>query len=119
MAAVSFDHRYPLLTLADARRSLRLAMHDHHASVLNDSQYKRIRQRLEAAIRRLTATRNIFIVFVDHLGVPSTFTAYRGDNGNIVVYETRAEAEAAAAELTAANKNPNISFTITEFEPTD
>jgi len=45
--------------------------------------------------------------------------AYRGDNGNIVVYETRAKAEAAAAELAATNKNPNISFTVTEFEPTD
>jgi len=42
----------------------------------------------------------------------------RGNNGN-VVYETRAEAEAAAAKLAAANKNPNISFTVTEFEPTD
>jgi hypothetical protein len=40
-----------------------------------------------------------------------------GDNGNIVVYETRAEAEVAAAELAAANKNPNISFTV--IEPTD
>jgi hypothetical protein len=29
----------------------------------------------------------------------------------------RAEAEAAAAKLAAANKNPNISFTVTEFEP--
>jgi len=29
------------------------------------------------------------------------------------------EAEAAATELAAANKNPNISFTVTEFEPTD
>src|SRR5262249_7758694 len=43
----------------------------------------------------------------------------RTNNGNIVVYETRAEAEAAAAKLAAANKNPNISFTVTEFEPTD
>jgi hypothetical protein len=62
---------------------------------------------------------NIFNVFVRHLDVPGTCKAYRGDNGNIVVYETRAEAEAAAAELAAANKNPNISFTVTEFEPTD
>ena len=45
--------------------------------------------------------------------------AYRNDNGNIVVYQTRAEAEAAAAEFAAANKNPNISFTVIEFEPTD
>ena len=62
---------------------------------------------------------NIFNVFVRHLDVPCTCKAYRGDNGNIVVYETRAEAEAAAVELAAANKNPNISFTVTEFEPTD
>jgi len=42
---------------------------------------------------------NIFNVFVRHLDVPGTSNAYRDDNGNIVVYETRAEAEAAAAEL--------------------
>ena len=51
--------------------------------------------------------------------MPGTFNAYRGNNGNILVYETRAEAEAAAAELAAANKNSNISFTVAEFEPTD
>jgi hypothetical protein len=62
---------------------------------------------------------NIFNVFVPHLDVPVTCNAYRCNNGNIVVYETRAEAEAAAAKLADANKNPNISFTITEFEPTD
>jgi len=61
---------------------------------------------------------NIFNVFVRHLDVPGT-NAYRGNNGNIVVYETRAEAEAVAAKLAAANKNLNISFTVTEFEPTD
>ena len=61
---------------------------------------------------------NIFNVFVRHLDVPGT-NAYRGNNGNIVVYETRAEVEAVAAKLAAANKNPNISFTVTEFEPTD
>jgi len=33
--------------------------------------------------------------------------------------ELRAEADAAAAELTAANKRPNISFAVTAFEPTD
>ena len=62
---------------------------------------------------------NIFNVFVRHSDVPAASRAYRGDNGNIVVYETRAEAVAAAARLTATNKNPNISFTVTEFEPTD
>jgi hypothetical protein len=30
-----------------------------------------------------------------------------------------AEAEATAAKLAAANKNPKVSFTVTEFEPTD
>ena len=43
----------------------------------------------------------------------------RTNNGNIVVYATRAEAEAAPAKLAAANKNRNISFTVTKFEPTD
>ena len=62
---------------------------------------------------------NIFNVFVRHVDVPGTSNAYRGNNGNIVVYESRAEAEAVAAKLAAANKNPNISFTVTEFEPTD
>ena len=61
---------------------------------------------------------NIFNVFVRHLDVPGT-NAYRGNNGNIVVYETRAEVEAVAAKLAAANKDLNISFTVTEFEPTD
>jgi hypothetical protein len=62
---------------------------------------------------------NIFSVFVRHLDVPGACNAYRGNNGNIVVYESRAEAEAAAAKLAVANKDPNISFTVTEFEPTD
>ena len=61
---------------------------------------------------------NIYNVFVRHLDVPGT-NAYRGNNGNIVVYETRAEVEAVAAKLAAANKDLNISFTVTEFEPTD
>ena len=61
---------------------------------------------------------NIFNVFVRHLDVPGT-NAYRGNNGNTVVYETRAEVEAVAAKLAAANKDLNISFTVTEFEPTD
>jgi hypothetical protein len=62
---------------------------------------------------------NIFNIFIRHLDVPGKSRGYRGDNGNIVVYETRAEAEAVAAELTAANKNPNIFFTVAEFEATD
>jgi hypothetical protein len=43
--------------------------------------------------------------------------AYRGDDGKVVVYDSRPEAEAAAAESTATNRSPNISFTVTEFEP--
>ena len=43
---------------------------------------------------------------------------YRGDGGNVVVYDNRPEAEDAAAELAAATgKNPNFSFTVTEFQP--
>jgi len=42
---------------------------------------------------------------------------YRGDGGNVVLYNDRAEAEAAAAELTATSNNPNFSFTVTEFQP--
>ena len=61
---------------------------------------------------------SFFIVFVhrlDELGPP---IAYRGDGGNVVVYNNRPEAEGAAAELTAAtSKNPNFSFTVTEFQP--
>jgi hypothetical protein len=59
---------------------------------------------------------NIFNVFVRHLDMPGTCNAYRGNNGT----STRlAEAEATAAKLAAANKNPKVSFTVTEFEPTD
>jgi hypothetical protein len=61
----------------------------------------------------------MFIVFIHRLDMPGRLTAYRGDHGSVVVYDTRAEAEAVAAKLTAANKNPNISFTVTELEPTD
>jgi hypothetical protein len=62
---------------------------------------------------------NIFVIFIQRLDAPSTLSACRGDNGSVVVYNTRAEAEAAAAELTAGNKNPNISFAVTAFEPND
>jgi hypothetical protein len=58
-----------------------------------------------------------FIVFVhdsDERGPPM---ACRGDGGNVVVYDTRPEAEAAAAQSTATNKSSNISFTVTEFQP--
>ena len=42
---------------------------------------------------------NIFNVFVRHLDVPVTSNAYRGNNGNIVVYETCAEAEGMSRPL--------------------
>jgi hypothetical protein len=64
-----------------------------------------------------TPVDSFFIVFVhrlDELGPP---IAYRGDGGNVVVYDTRPEAEDAAAALTATNKNSSSSFTITEFQP--
>jgi hypothetical protein len=60
---------------------------------------------------------NFFIVFVHHLDEPGPPTAYRGDGGNVVVYDSRPEAEGAAAELAATSKNPNFSFTVTEFQP--
>ena len=63
-----------------------------------------------------------FIIFVHHRDAPGPRMAYRGDDGKVVVYDSRPEAEAAAAEAaaaesTATNRSPNISFTVTEFEP--
>ena len=58
-----------------------------------------------------------FIIFVHHRDAPGPRMAYRGDDGKVVVYDTRLDAEAAAAQSTATNKSPNISFTVTEFEP--
>jgi hypothetical protein len=63
------------------------------------------------------AVDSFFIVFVhqlDELGPP---IAYRGDGGNVVVYDTRPEAEDVAVMLTATNKNSSFSFTVTEFQP--
>jgi hypothetical protein len=60
---------------------------------------------------------NFFIVFVHHRNETGPPMVYRGDGGNVVVYNNRPEAEG-AAELTAvACKNPNFSFTVTEFQP--
>jgi hypothetical protein len=59
---------------------------------------------------------NFFIVFVHHRDRSGAPRMYRGTDRNVVVYNTRLEAEAAAAEVTAANKNPNLSFTVTEFQ---
>jgi hypothetical protein len=60
---------------------------------------------------------SFFIVFVHHQEAPGQATAYQGDHGNVVVYDSCLDAEAVAAELTATNKSLNISFTVTEFEP--
>ena len=60
---------------------------------------------------------NFFILCVHHLDAPGPPMVYRGDGGNVVLYNDRAEAEAAAAELTATSNNPNFSFTVTEFQP--
>ena len=60
---------------------------------------------------------NFFIVFVHHLKELGPPMVYRGDGGNVVVYNNRPEAEGAAAELAAAtSKDPNFSFTVTEFQ---
>jgi hypothetical protein len=59
---------------------------------------------------------NFFIVFVHHLNRSGAPRMYRGTDGSVVVYNSRLEAEAAAAEVTAANKNPNLCFTVTEFQ---
>jgi hypothetical protein len=59
---------------------------------------------------------NFFIVFVHHRDRSGAPRMYRGTDRNVVVYNTRLEAEAAAAEVTAANKNPNLSVTVTEFQ---
>jgi len=61
---------------------------------------------------------NFFIVFVHHRNETGPPVVYRGNGGNVVVYNNRPEAEGAAAELAAAtSKNPNFSFTVTEFQP--
>jgi hypothetical protein len=63
------------------------------------------------------AVNSFFIVFVHHQDTPGPPRAYRVNDGNVVVYDSCPEAEALAAELTATNKSPSISFTVTEFQP--
>jgi hypothetical protein len=58
-----------------------------------------------------------FIIFVHHRDAPGPPTTYRGDDGKVVVYDTRLDAESVAAELTATKQSPNISLAVTEFEP--
>ena len=61
---------------------------------------------------------NFFIVFVHHRNETGPPVVYRGNGGNVVVYNNRPEAEGAATELAAATgKHPNFSFTVTEFQP--
>ena len=64
------------------------------------------------------AVNSFFMIFVQHQDAPGPPTAYRGGDGNVVVYDSCPEAEAVAAEL-LATKSPNISFTVTEFQPCD
>jgi hypothetical protein len=59
---------------------------------------------------------SFFIVFVHDQDPPGPPTIYRGDAGKVVVYNSCAEAQAAAAELTATYRSRNISFTVTEFQ---
>jgi hypothetical protein len=64
------------------------------------------------------AVNSFFMIFVHHQDAPGPPTAYRGGDGNVVVYDSWPEADAVAAEL-LATKSPNISFTVTEFQPCD
>ena len=64
------------------------------------------------------AVNSFFMIFVQHQDAPGPPMAYRGGDGNVVVYDSWPEAEAVAAEL-LATKSPNISFTVTEFQPCD
>ena len=62
------------------------------------------------------AVNSFFMIFVQHQDAPGPPMAYRGGDGNVVVYDSCPEAEAVAAQL-LATKSPNISFTVTEFQP--
>jgi hypothetical protein len=57
-----------------------------------------------------------FMIFVHHQDAPGPASLYRGVDRKVSVYKSRPEAEAAAAEATATNKNA-LSFTVTEFQP--
>jgi hypothetical protein len=60
---------------------------------------------------------SFFIVFIYRLDELGPAIAYRRDGRNVVVYDTRPEAEDAALALPATNKNSSFSFTVTEFQP--
>jgi hypothetical protein len=59
---------------------------------------------------------SFFILLAHPLEPPGSPTVYRGDDGNVVVYDTSAKAEAAAADLTVTNEHPTTSFTATEIQ---
>jgi hypothetical protein len=59
---------------------------------------------------------SFFMIFVHHQDAPGPPRLYRGVDRKVIVYNTRPEAEAAAAEATAHNKDA-LSFTVTEFQP--
>ena len=65
------------------------------------------------------AVDSFFILFAHPLEPPGSPTVYRGDDGNVVVYDTSAKAQAAAADLTVTNKHPTTSFTATEIQLSD
>ena len=65
------------------------------------------------------AVNSFFMIFVQHQDAPGPPMAYRGGDGNVVVYDSWPEADAVAAQLLATNKSPNISFTVTELQPCD
>jgi hypothetical protein len=65
------------------------------------------------------AVDSFFILFAHPLEPPGSPTVYRGDDGNVVVYNTSAKAQAAAADLTVTNKHPTTSFTATEIQLSD
>jgi hypothetical protein len=60
--------------------------------------------------------KSFFIVFAHPRDPPGPPTVHRGDDGKVTVYDTGANAEVAAARLTATNKHQNRSFTVTEFQ---
>jgi hypothetical protein len=62
------------------------------------------------------ALNSFFVVFVHHLYAPGQPVAYKGHDRKVVIYAAGHDAEAIAAKLTTNNKNPNISFTVTEFQ---
>ena len=59
---------------------------------------------------------SFFVIFVHHQDAPGPPRLHRGVDRNVIVYKTRPEAAAAAAEAAATKKNA-LSFIVTEFQP--